>query len=157
MAISHYVRELRERVGTSLLLLPAVVGIVRDETERILVVKSTERGLWMPPSGAIDLGETPAQAIVREIREESGVDATVTSLLAVHGGPDCRVVYANGDEVEYIPIVFECLAVGGSPRADRDETSAARFVDESDWLELELAPIGRCVRTLAQSRRSFVP
>ena len=127
MSISPYVERLRTAVGTNLLLLPGVAAIIRDEEGRILLHRRADDGQWSLPAGAIDPGETPAQAIVREVREEVGLEATPTVVLAVLGGPAFRHVYPNGDETEYTVVVFGCSVSGGKLEARDGEATELRF------------------------------
>ena len=60
--------------------------------EKILLVKEIADGKWTLPGGWADVGETPAEAVEREVREESGFETKVSKLLAVldrrkHGHP----------------------------------------------------------------------
>jgi hypothetical protein len=50
------------------------------------------------------------------------------------GGASCRVRYPSGDEVEYTVAVFECAVVGGTLRADGDETLRLAFLPVRDVL-----------------------
>ena len=71
MPISAYVRGLRARVGRELLLVPGVAAVVRDGAGRVLAQHRADNGVWGLPGGAIDPGEAPACAVVREVREAS--------------------------------------------------------------------------------------
>lgn len=126
MAISPFYAALRERVGTQLLLMPAVAAVIRDDTGRVLIQR-TQHGQWSLPAGAIEPGESPAQTLVREVREETGLLVRAERVLAVWGGPDCRVTYPNGDIVEYVVTVFDCRAVGGELLSSCDETAELRW------------------------------
>lgn len=63
-----------------------VAGVLRDARGRILLARRTEgrelAGLWEFPGGKVEPGETPEGALVRELREELGIDATVGSPVA---------------------------------------------------------------------------
>lgn len=120
MGISDYVRGLREKVGTDLLLMPAVHVLIRGDDGRILLVLHVE-GRWQLPGGAVDPGETPAEAAQRECREELGVAVELERLLGVYGGPRHRVRYENGDEAAWIATVFSGRIVAGEPRAPEDD------------------------------------
>ncbi len=109
MPISDYLRELRNHVGTGLLLVPAVTAIIHNEAGQVLVVYSTDE-FWGTPGGAIDPGETAAEAVVREIREELGVEVEPTYLLAVYHLP---VTYPHGDRVDYTSLAFRCRIISG--------------------------------------------
>ncbi|HSU15591.1 NUDIX domain-containing protein [Longimicrobium sp.] len=142
MAISPYLRALRERVGTMRLVLPSVTAAVRGDAGGLLLVRQRDGGVWSTPGGSIEPDETPADAVVREVWEETGLLVTPRRLLAVWGGPGFEVRYPNGDVAQYVTAVFECAVVSGSLRADGDETLEARFwrADEAaalplaDWL-----------------------
>jgi 8-oxo-dGTP pyrophosphatase MutT (NUDIX family) len=115
-------------MGSELLVLPSVTGIIFDDHNRILLVRQTEGGAWSALGGAIDPEETPADAVVREVWEETGLYTKPLRLLGVYGGPPCLVTYPNGDRTVYVMTVFECLVRGGALHGESDETSAAKFV-----------------------------
>ncbi len=128
MGMSDFYRRLLERAGSSLLLVPAVAAIIRDQGGRVLV-HQTQDDSWSLPAGAIEPGETPAQAVVREVEEETGLLVTPVRVTAVVGGPACRMRYQNGDEVEYVVTVFDCRVMGGQWQESGDETKALAYVD----------------------------
>lgn len=135
MPISPYLKKLREKVGHDILQIPSVAAIVRDENNRILLVKSADGEVWGLPAGAIDLGETPEQAVVREVFEETGLKVTPKNIPGVFGGKDFRYVYANGDRVEYFIVVFECEITGGELAAQDGEVSAFKYFDAAEMPE----------------------
>jgi 8-oxo-dGTP pyrophosphatase MutT (NUDIX family) len=119
--MSDFYRRIRERLGSSLLLMPAVAALVRDREGRFLVHQRPD-GSWSLPAGAVEPGETPAQAIVREVHEETGLVVCAERIAGIVGGSSCRVRYQNGDEVESVVTVFDCTAVGGELLQTGDET-----------------------------------
>jgi 8-oxo-dGTP pyrophosphatase MutT (NUDIX family) len=74
MGISDHIRDLRAQVGTRLLLLPGVAAVIRDQRGRVLFLRRADNGAWGLPAGAVDPGETPAEAVAREAHEETGLD-----------------------------------------------------------------------------------
>ena len=148
MAMSPHVRRLRDALGSELIVLPAVTGIVFDDRDRILLVQQLESGVWTAPGGAVDPDELPADAVVREVWEETGLYIEPVRILGVHGGPTCLVTYPNGDRTSYVMTVFECVVRGGALRGQSDETSDAAFVGRD---ELASYRTGTWVRSVLPS------
>jgi 8-oxo-dGTP pyrophosphatase MutT (NUDIX family) len=117
-------RALRDAVGTELLLVPSVAAIVRDPNGRVLLQRRRDDGSWGLPAGAIDPGEAPARALVREVWEETGLIVAPERIAGVFGGADgFRFVYPNGDRIETTVVVFECRVLGGQLGGRDDETA----------------------------------
>jgi len=139
MPISQYLKNLREKTGNDLLQIPSVAAIVRDENDRVLLVKSAGSATWSLPAGAIDLGETPSQAVVREVFEETGLRVKPIKIVGVCGGEKFRFIYLNGDAVEYFIVVFECEIIGGKLFAQDDEISAFEYFTAEEMPDLAIA------------------
>lgn len=133
MAISPYIASLREHVGTGMLMLPGASAVVLDDADRILLAQSAESGRWSVIAGAIDPGEQPADAIIREIREETGLSVVIERLCGVVLHP---VRYPNGDECQYLNVWFRCRAIAGEARVNDDESRAVAWFNASDLPEL---------------------
>lgn len=104
----------------------AAVGVVVFRGDRVLLVRrgrAPSRGLWAVPGGAVEEGETLAEAAEREVREETGV--IVKAREPVHAF-DAISRGADG-EVEHHYVVVDLLAdyVGGEPLAGDDAAEAA--------------------------------
>ena len=114
MPISEYLRGLREKIGRDLVLNPGVAALIRDEEGRILLQRRSDDGSWSLPAGAVDPGESPAQAVVREVWEETGLKVVPVGLAGVFSGEGFLHVYPNGDRIDVFSVVFLCRAVGGT-------------------------------------------
>jgi ADP-ribose pyrophosphatase YjhB (NUDIX family) len=136
MPISPYLRQLRAHVGTMRLLLPSVSAHIFDTAGRLLLVQQRKSGVWSTPGGVLEPDERPVEAVVRETREETGLDVEPEALVGAYGGPEFVVRYPNGDEVQYAMMAFRCRVVGGEPRPDWDETTAVQY-----WSAEELATL----------------
>jgi 8-oxo-dGTP pyrophosphatase MutT (NUDIX family) len=133
MPSSPYVRDLRQHVGHSLLLLPSVGALVRDAEGRLLLQRRADTGTWELPGGAIDPGEPPARALVREVWEETGLVVRPRRIVAVlGGGAEHRYLYPNGDVVEYTVILFTADVIRGTLRPRDAEASEARYLDATE-------------------------
>ena len=90
MPISPHIARLRAVVGHELLLLPSASVFPVDDDGRLLLVRQAGSDDWSTLGGAVDIGESPAQAAVRESQEELGIGVRLTRLLDVLGGPEPR-------------------------------------------------------------------
>jgi 8-oxo-dGTP pyrophosphatase MutT (NUDIX family) len=133
MAASDYVKELRALIGPRLLMLPGVAAIIRDAEGRVLLQRRAQDGRWSLPAGAIDPGESPAEAVVRECWEETGLRVRPERVLGVFGGADgYRSVLPGGDQVEYTVVVFACEVIGGELGGRDGETAELAYFPPDD-------------------------
>jgi ADP-ribose pyrophosphatase YjhB (NUDIX family) len=98
--------------------------------ERVLLIRRgrpPDEGLWSVPGGKLEPGETLAQAVAREVREETG--------LVVEVGPLACVVERMGDGYHFVILDYLARVIGGSLTAATD-AAAARFVDDAELATL---------------------
>lgn len=138
MPIPPFLANLRQKVGTDLILVPTVVVLARDSLGRLLLVHDRDSARWTLPGGIIEPGETPADAAVREVWEEARLRITVSSLLAVLGGPRCETHYQNGDKIAWVATVFGAKVMCGTPESDGVEVSEAVLVEPRELHLLDL-------------------
>lgn len=143
--MSDYMRRLRAKVGTDLVLVPSVTVLAFDDRGCVLLVRHAETGRWVLPGGSLEPGETPADGAVREVWEETGLRVEPTRVLGVYAGPEFRVTYRNGDALAFVMTVFEGRPLGGEPRADGEETLEARYVAPAEAARLDMPAWARLV------------
>ncbi len=104
-----------------------VGGIAHDEHGRLLLIRRANepgQGLWSVPGGRVEPGETDEAAVIREMREETGLDVSPGTLVGnVRRGP-----YDIHD--------YACSITGGTLRAG-DDADDARWIDAETMIELD--------------------
>jgi 8-oxo-dGTP diphosphatase len=99
-----------------------------ERDNRVLLVRramNPERGKWALPAGYVDYGENPREAVIREVREETGLEVEVTRLVSVDGSP--------GTFGASIVIIYAASVVNGSARP-QDDAEAVLWLSASDSL-----------------------
>ena len=110
--------------------IPAALAVVRRGTQFLLVRRQNRpnAGLWGFPGGKIELGETVMEAAVRELHEETGVEAeardTLTSVDVIIRN------HAGGLEHHYVLVAILCEYISGEPLAADD-------VSEAEWFDYD--------------------
>ncbi len=127
MPISQYLAQLRQHIGHGLLLLPSAGALIRDEQHRVLLAVNRDTGLLMLPGGALDPGESPKDAVIREVHEETGLKVVPLAVAAVIG--PWSVHYPNGDRVDYTVTIFLCRRVGGRLEARDGEATGFQWIE----------------------------
>jgi 8-oxo-dGTP pyrophosphatase MutT (NUDIX family) len=113
-------------------MVPAVSVVVVNEASEILLIRRSDNGNWALPGGAIDLGESLAQAAVRETREETGIDCEVSGLTGIYTDPKHVILYeSNGEVRQEFSIVLTARPVGGRPTPS-DESTEVRWVPPAE-------------------------
>ncbi|PLT28646.1 NUDIX hydrolase [Peribacillus deserti] len=138
MGMSAYYKNLREKVGNELIFMPSVACIVRNEGGEILLQNKGNGEPWSLPAGAIEPGETPADAAAREVQEETGLTITPKRLAGVFGGKEYRYQYPNGHQVEYNIFLFECEINHGELLPLDNETAELCYFKPENMPELAL-------------------
>lgn len=116
-------------------LVPSVIVLVVDDDGRILTIERTDNGWWSIPGGAVELGESVAQAAVRETEEETGIACEITGLVGIYSDPGHVIHYTSNDEVrQEFGILLTARPVGGSPRIS-SESSRVEWLDPHDFLD----------------------
>jgi ADP-ribose pyrophosphatase YjhB (NUDIX family) len=113
-------------------LVPSVNVVVVNGAGEILMIRRTDNDNWAVPGGAIDLGESVAQAAVRETREESGIDCEITGIVGIYSDPKHVLLYtSNGEVRQEFSIVLTGHPLSGQPTPS-SESSEVRWVPVSD-------------------------
>jgi mutator protein MutT len=135
------------------------VGAVIVQDGQVLIVKRKYdplAGQWSLPGGGVELGETLEDSVVREMREETGLDIEVGPVIEVFD----RITRDEQGNVQYhfVLVDYLCWPTGGELRASSD-VDDARFVDPSDLPTYNLTVKARDViaRALALEQQAPRP
>ena len=121
-------KRLKEAMGNELILVAGADAIVWNPSGEFLITQRRYDGKWELPGGAIDPGETPAEAVQREVREETGLEVRVVRLAGAFGGRQFRHEYPDGQRIEAVSLLFDCEVTGGRLGNTDGEATDFRFV-----------------------------
>jgi ADP-ribose pyrophosphatase YjhB (NUDIX family) len=136
MGTPDFIVELRTKIGHDPLWLPGVTGVIFDRhpaPERVLLVQRADNGRWALITGILDPGEDPAEGLLRECLEETGVRAELGPLFAVDSTG--QQTFPNGDVCSFLNITFRGTALSGEARVNDDESLAVAWCALDDLPE----------------------
>jgi 8-oxo-dGTP diphosphatase len=117
-------------------VVPCVGAVLHDEAGRLLLIRrrhAPHAGSWSLPGGRVEHGETPEQAVEREVREETGLE--------VRAGAEVGRVRVPGEGVVYDVVDIACALVSpGQEPVAGDDASDAVFADAAALDRLPCTP-----------------
>jgi 8-oxo-dGTP pyrophosphatase MutT (NUDIX family) len=153
MAISEYLRRMRTKVGHDSILMPGVTAVVFNQAGQVLLHQSTDNSHWYVIGGAMDPNEEPAETVIREVLEETGITVTVDQILSVT--TQRNICYPNGDVVDYVAINFLCHATDNrAPHPNDDESLAVAYFSVDSLPPLTMSDQERIARALQRDPRA---
>jgi len=87
----------------------AIGAVVGNDRGEILLIQRSDSGIWLYPTGWADIGYSPAEVAIKEVREETGIEVEVRRLIGVFDG--LRLGFTR---TPLYSLVFLCHAVGGT-------------------------------------------
>lgn len=120
-------------------LVPSVTAIITDGDGRLLLVHKSDNDLWALPGGGVDVGESISQAVVREVKEETGLDVEASGVVGLYTNPNHVMAYNDGEVRQQFSICFTTRLLGGA-LATSDETKEVCFVARHGLAGLNIHP-----------------
>ncbi len=122
-------REGKIRLGCS-------AAIFNDEG-KVLLTRRLDNGQWCLPSGGMEAGESPSEAVIREVFEETGLRVRVRRLVGVYSDPNQLVMYVDGNKVQIVAIHFEVEVTGGTLGLSNETSGFGYFsLKEMEGMEM---------------------
>lgn len=120
-------------------VVPSVVAVVTDDEGRVLLIHKTDNNLWALPGGGHEIGESIADTVVREVKEETGYDVAVERVTGLYTNPRHVMAYDDGEVRQQFSIAFRARLLGGEPRTS-SESRAVEWVASEQLQRLDLHP-----------------
>jgi ADP-ribose pyrophosphatase YjhB (NUDIX family) len=86
----------------------AVGAVVGNEKGEILLIQRADSGVWLYPTGWADVGYSPAEVVVKEVKEETGIEVEPTRIIAVIDGVRNKIT-----RIPLYSLIFHCRYIGG--------------------------------------------
>lgn len=113
-------------------------ALIQNDQGKVLLCDSHKwPGIYTVPGGHVEIGETCEQALIRECREEVGLDVTVGELLSIQQVIRPREFWQNN--AHFIFFDYLCRVEGNQEaKVDADEIQSVIWVDPRDALDLKI-------------------
>lgn len=108
--------------------LVGVFACLFNSRRELLLLHRSDHDMWCLPGGLVEVGESVTDAIVRECREEIGVEIAVDGVLGVYSDPAHHLFrLSSGGVLHYVTVVFAARQVAGTPSSFSVESRAAGY------------------------------
>ncbi|MEW2546580.1 NUDIX domain-containing protein [Streptomyces sp. NPDC047002] len=120
-------------------VVPSVTAVVRNAGGELLLIHKTDNDLWALPGGGHEIGESVGETVVREVREETGIEVEIEAVTGLYTNPEHVIEYDDGEVRQQFSICFRARPVGGSLRTS-SESKEVRWIAPADLDKLDIHP-----------------
>lgn len=132
-----YIANLRKYIGHDPLIGVGATILVFNNKNEILLNLRSDTNTWGIPGGAMELYETIEETAIRELKEETGIQANELELVTVLSGKDFYFEYPNGDKMCTVIILFRVLNYTGTLKVSDSESKSLKFFPLSMLPDME--------------------
>jgi 8-oxo-dGTP pyrophosphatase MutT (NUDIX family) len=139
-----YLGQIRAAVGNRMLIIAGASAVIRDDEGQILLIQRSDNLEWAMPGGSMELGNSIYDTLVREVREETGLEVVSATLIAIYSEPRFAFTNMYGNEHQPIRFSFRVDKRQGSLVTETDESVDARFWAEDqvpEWYQETLSDL----------------
>jgi 8-oxo-dGTP pyrophosphatase MutT (NUDIX family) len=111
-------------------LVPAASAIVTNSEGKILLHRRSDNTLWGLPGGAMEVGESIGETVVREVKEETGLDVVPEYIVGIYSNPKHVIAFSDGEVRQEFSICFACRIVGGRLRVSEESFEVSFFTPD---------------------------
>lgn len=123
-------------------LVPAASAVVTDDAGRIVLQRRSDNDLWALPGGGMEIGESLAETVVREVYEETGLQVEPRYVVGVYTDPKHVFAYDDGEVRQEYSVCVACTIRGGELRISDESTDLGLYSVE----EIKAMPVHPRIR-----------
>ena len=108
-------------------LVPAASAIIVNDEGHILLHRRSDNELWALPGGAMNIGESIAETVVREVKEETGLNVKPEYIIGIYTNPGHVIAFSDGEIRQEFSLCFSCTIVGGEVQVSEESYEVGFF------------------------------
>jgi mutator protein MutT len=120
-------------------IIPAASAIIENDQGEILLHRRRDNNSWALPGGTMEFGESIAETVIREVKEETGLEVEPISLVGVYTDPNHVIEYTDGEVRQEFSLCFVCKFLSGNLQIS-EESHALQFFSPREIERLDMHP-----------------
>lgn len=132
-----YIKNIRKKLGHNPIINVGATLLVFNQKNEILLNLRSDTNNWGIPGGSKELNETLEECAIRELKEETNLQANDLELVNVLSGPDYYFKYPNKDEVDCVIALYQVKNYSGKLYMNDGESTKLQFFSMDKLPELE--------------------
>ena len=120
-------------------IVPAASAIITNDEGKILLHRRSDNDLWALPGGAMEIGESIAETVVREVKEETGLDVKLEYIVGIYTDSHHAIAFSDGEVRQQFSLCFACTIIGGTMSVS-DESFEVAFISTQEIEHLNMHP-----------------